>query len=504
MPRYLKINIICILFIVFSVPASSELYQYKDGNGITRLTDNIYSVPIKQRSQLEHFSEFEGLSDELKILPIQNKSLPQTKNQTKTEKVIYPKTSKTISATTEKNAIVPDIPLDAKKETTSPFQPIISGKPVQATDTKLPPREAYKSKKITINKKITSLKKTAKVLSTKNLKEKTELRTPPKTAIMPETVSPKPKKDIKKSVTADTKIAAPQKIVRAEPKKAIKKNVMPDNKKPGTKEKTLTKTQKKSQPPEKTDKIKPVQKADSSTVAKKEIKAKVIIADKKTVTSQEIPKILPKKNVKPDIQPNKPKKTAPSKKMPADKKTEPKKNIKKSVQPDAGEKTIPETKIVKKEPTKKIAKKTVSKTETKKPTPSKNTASSTKTTARQKTITATNTTQIKPEVDPQKIIENVTKEFNEKDESLILAQLQTTRKFLAEKKEALNKKFLSLMKKKQGLENSVDEDDEKSVLIYNENVKKLNIKIKQYKKEKKRLQAKIEEYNNMIKQSTLN
>jgi len=60
------------------------------------------------------------------------------------------------------------------------------------------------------------------------------------------------------------------------------------------------------------------------------------------------------------------------------------------------------------------------------------------------------------------------------------------------------------MKEKQEIENNVDEDDEKSVLTYNESVKKLNIKIKQYKKEKKALQAAIEKYNNSIKQSALN
>jgi predicted RNase H-like nuclease (RuvC/YqgF family) len=63
---------------------------------------------------------------------------------------------------------------------------------------------------------------------------------------------------------------------------------------------------------------------------------------------------------------------------------------------------------------------------------------------------------------------------------------------------------MALMKEKQEIEDSVNEDDEKSVLQYNENVKKLNLKIKQYKTEKKFLQAEIEKYNHAIKQSALN
>jgi len=101
-------------------------------------------------------------------------------------------------------------------------------------------------------------------------------------------------------------------------------------------------------------------------------------------------------------------------------------------------------------------------------------------------------------------IEADSNKVNQKDESIILAKLESTRRVLANKKKALNEKFSNLMKEKQEIENNVDEDDEKNVLTYNESVKKLNIKIKQYKKEKKALQAAIEKYNNSIKQSALN
>ncbi len=90
MPRYLKINILCILFLALSFPASSELYQYIDENGIMRLTDTIYSVPVGQRAQLEQFDEFESLSTEITILPIPDKPVPQTKHQTQAKKGITP------------------------------------------------------------------------------------------------------------------------------------------------------------------------------------------------------------------------------------------------------------------------------------------------------------------------------------------------------------------------------------------------------------------------------
>ena len=63
---------------------------------------------------------------------------------------------------------------------------------------------------------------------------------------------------------------------------------------------------------------------------------------------------------------------------------------------------------------------------------------------------------------------------------------------------------MALMEEKEKLEKSVDEDDEKSVREYNKNVKILNIKIKQYKNEKKELQAEIEAYNSLIRQSSAN
>ncbi|MBC2714655.1 MAG: hypothetical protein HF978_05030 [Desulfobacteraceae bacterium] len=411
MPRYLKVNIICILFFVFAVPASSELYQYKDENGITRLTDNKYSVPVEHRSQLEQFSEVEGISDEIEILPLENKVHPQTK----IEKVIVPKTSKTISAKAEKNIIPPNIPPDAdkktasksKKETTSPFQPIFSEKTVQEPDTKLSTRETHKSKKILIDKKTTPSQETAKAL---------------------------PEKDVKKNIEPD---ATPETVQK------------PVNK---TESKRITKS--------------------AGTIPEKNL-------DPKPKTAQAEPKTVPQKII-PDIR----EKPAPK--------------IKKAGTDD------PDNTLAKKDANSVIVPhKTAQKklTETEKPefhsrqiTPDE-----------PNLITNSEQTEHTAEtVTVSKVIEKESNEVDEKDASLDLTKLETTRKMLAEKKEALNKKYMSLMREKQEIENSVDEDDEKSVLEYNENVKKLNIKIKQYKKKKKILQAEIEKYNNTIRQSALN
>jgi hypothetical protein len=624
MPRYLKINIICILFLIFTVPVSSELYQYKDENGIMRLTDDIYSVPTKDRLQLETFSEFEGPSEVLEILPIQNESLAQTKKQTKSKKqtkpkkqtkikkVIVPKTAKTISATAEKKIISPDIPPDAekktasksKKQTTSPFQAIIPEKVIQAPDTKISGRDIHKSKKIAIKRmdRKVSVQKTALLTPSKSLKKIAKPTAIPKTVAepkivnkdkTPKTATLKPdaktktglkiktkkqkttlpektakikaiqkttrltvaKKEIKTTAAIADQITSPaSKTAKKETKKDITKIVKPD-----IQGKTIPETKivkkKQTAPP-----------SDQPPVTKKIAQSKKRIANKKIAA---IPKTAPlkpdaKKKTVPKIKTKKqaatfPEKTAAKKEIkataaiaeqispPASKTTkkETKKNITKIVKPDIKGKTIPETKIIKKKQT---ARKSKSNTEIQKAIKSKNV------TTDQKTVTPAKTTQAglkkaipkkttTKAVAPQKtvkaapvieasknipdirkktvpVIEKVITDNHDtavakkdvtpliitqkKDESLILAQLQTTRKLLAEKKESLNKKFQTLIKEKQEIENSVDEDDEKSVIKYNENVKKLNIKIKQYKKHKKILQAKIEKYNDTIKQSALN
>jgi len=712
MPRFLKIIIICVLFSITAVPAFSELYQYRDENGIMRLTDNKYSVPVDSRSKLEQFSEFEGISDELVIIPIQEKSLAPTQNQStsqvKTEKVILPKTSKEIPVKAEAQEDITRPEAGGKtvsasnQTTTDPFKPLTTKKTIQEPDTSASVSIPHKSKKITIkrtdkidrtdktDKKITS-RKTTPVTPEKSIPEKPVSFSERETAVTKKTPSKEhadvhkspaktktkqvtPEKDLKKSDPSDTqnpaiskkkiakhtektdkinstpkkgsKAVAKKEIKSTLPEKMAKKAIEPERKstaapeiKPDIKEKVFTETKKSEQTeieivekksasdvkkvkqevkvPEKTAIIKSTQKSITTSAVKKEKKLKKIIAEKKSIPSSKAQTELPKKNVKKETQTNLKKKKIPEVKPETTPETNPKivkkdpaNNItpqkyaiksdsetKKTPQPKiaiADQNPAPAVKTAKKEasvPRKtteiKSAQKAGIATVVKKETKVKNIVTDEKAAdsqkvntelAKQMTKKATQpniqtkavpeikkpgiekvdtdgpadaplakkgsdsvimagktdsnklavTKKTKPDIhlvpskqqrlnqyneqtspSEKKVtqspgIEADSNKVNQKDESIILAKLESTRRVLANKKKALNEKFSNLMKEKQEIENNVDEDDEKSVLTYNESVKKLNIKIKQYKKEKKALQAAIEKYNNSINQSALN
>jgi len=553
MPSYMKTNIICILFLVFTVPASSELYQYKDENGIMRLTDTIYSVPTDSRSQLEQFSEFEGLSDELVILPIQIKPLPQAENltenqtetQTNTEKVLYPKTEKEISVKAEApkgnhpQTTVKKTALESKQKATDAFQARYSKKPIQEPDTIESPREPYKSKKITIDRiyKKEISQKTAQAMPQKEIKEKTEPITTPKTIIASNIVKkeqaekitqPKvsPEPDSITQKTVQPKIVTAAKTKKTKPQKDIKKTAKPEVRK-----ETVPEIKKEiARIPEKQDQLKTVQTPDTSAIAKKEIEIKKII-DKKATALEKIQKRLSEKIItkkaqadaknkkisetgtKPEIKIAKKNQTE---ELPTQKPTpKPDWNPSKTVQPKIGTTENNIISAIKKSSTKNII-------SGKKADPGTDIANKVNSDKLDETKKAGHyTRKISPKVpdlikDSDKIkftkktvttnraIKTDSSKINQKDESIILAKLESNRKLLSNKKKALNKKFMSLMKEKQEIENSVDEDDEKSVQKYNENVKKLNLKIKLYKKEKKFLQAEIERYNDAIKQSAFN
>lgn len=657
MPRYLKINILCILFLALSFPAASELYQYIDENGIMRLTDTIYSVPVGQRAQLEQFDEFEDLSNEISILPIPDKPVPQTTDQTKVKKNITPKTAKEISAETEKNIIHPDaekkIVSESKEKTTDPFQPIFSEKPIEEPDAKVSPKQLHKSEKVTIrriDKKTPS--QTPALIETpeKNIKKKTEPRKTPKAD--PESIivrkdqsqttiakKPTPIPEIKtesKKMTPAKDIADAEKAITAskatqlKPEKSIQKSAGPDTIKPDViKLKTIKPDTTKTDTTKPVITKKPAPKTPKKVVQvpKEDDSQKTGIEPTKIVKKNPIQEIKPKTQIKPDTQITK---KEPSEKITSQKSEPiPDSKTKKTTQPKietVDQKTATDAKMAKREPEKNINKstrpvtqETVTKEETHteirkeiarltektteiesvqhtnspiavkkeiiaqkpEPTPDSNLNKSTPpkiVTADQKTasnakatkkdpleIEATTVPQIKTTetdkpvssqaekdldsliaankkdskkltetkkvesdtrettskeselfinaaqtehavttVTESQVIETDNSKVTQKDESIVLAKLESTRKTLSNKKEALNKKFMALMKEKQEIEDNVDEDDEKSVLQYNENVKKLNFKIKQYKTEKKFLQAGIEKYNHAIKQSALN
>ena len=126
-----------------------------DANGIMRLTDNIYSVPVEFRSQLETFSTLESIPDEMDIQPLQ-RIVAEPEKPATPEKLILPKTAKETTALSEKQVYEP-LPVEktaAKTETTDTDirKPADPEKIDQKTDSAITARKAYKSKKISIEK----------------------------------------------------------------------------------------------------------------------------------------------------------------------------------------------------------------------------------------------------------------------------------------------------------------------------------------------------------------
>ena len=554
MPRYFKMIITGVLFFAAAVPAGSELYQYTDQNGITRLTDNIYSVPVKYRSQLEAYSEIESLSGKMEIQPLEKK-IPR---QTATEKTIVPKKDKPLPATAEKKDISPAAPPIAAPETPLVKKPrtapALVTKPAQAPapDTQAqisqtpegkavaepegkpdvePVAEiaSHKSQKIVINRK------TDKIIDKKSALPDTDPEKPTAKAL-PEKTDSKPK-------VSSKPVKEPRTVKKEPPEISISK-LTPDK----TADNHRADNSKKDEviPPKTADTVK----KSASVVKSGKIKTDKYIQKKDTPT-----KVAPEK-VTPVIE----EKTIAETKKSGPENPEPKaeiktaqntghttlaqkeiklKNIISEIKTDALQKTSKPVEEIKnriKTDTQKAPAPEIKKTTESVPAPTavpeqtplsekSDTLNAADRTKPQIEIPVTDTRQIslnspEPAEETGKKIDYTaepesgaqTREMEsrgrevitEEDENLELARLQTTRISLAEKKEALNKTFLRLMEEKKTLEDNVNEDDEKSVLEYNKKVKRLNIKIKQYKNEKKRLQAKIEEYNETIRQSTAN
>ena len=110
MPEYFKAMIAGLVFLIAAGPATAELFQYKDQNGITRLTDNIYSVPVAFRSQLEAYSEIEELPQDMDIQLLE-KMVPQPPRP---KKARPPKTHKAQTEKPEPDIISPAIPEKSK------------------------------------------------------------------------------------------------------------------------------------------------------------------------------------------------------------------------------------------------------------------------------------------------------------------------------------------------------------------------------------------------------
>ena len=518
MPEYFKAMIAGLVFFIAAGPATAELFQYKDQNGITRLTDNIYSVPVAFRSQLEAYSEIEELPQDMDIQPLE-KMVPQPPLP---KKARPPKTHKAQTEKPETNIISPAIPGKSKaaivpamvpektesesekpemqKNSPSPSPPPLA-KSAHDTGPKTPPANTVKTiapEKITPQPAIKSKIK-PEIKNGRPALYTSKIITIAKDAPPPEAeTSTMPSQNMSEQTIPEPEIT----LVPGERSEPVKKKALDTelSKHPDIKSK-------------KTTVIEPLKPEDSAAFdadektgrVQKPAAEKAIIADKTASRPAEtLPAIINKTiNEAKETNTIKPETARRDILEPTALPDGPSAGIKPANEQVKAATALTEDKT-KEKPKAKIQK---APAENRLPEPDTRLASSyepeisfTSDTAgraaepQAQSAAANN----EPEDSPEPA------NFDEKDEDQQLAYLQTTRKTLADKKEALNREYMELMEEKEKLEKSVDEDDEKSVREYNKNVKILNIKIKQYKNKKKALQAEIETYNSLIHRSSAN
>lgn len=216
-------------------------------------------------------------------------------------------------------------------------------------------------------------------------------------------------------------------MAKKEPLKSIKKSARPDTQKTITKEKTHTEIKKEvARLTEKTTKIESVQKTTSSVAVKKEIKSRDIITDKETAEHKTASNDRTAKKEPLGIEP---------KTVPEIKKTETDKPVS-----SQAEKDLDSLIAANKKESKKF-------TETKKAEPDTR-----QTTSKESEVikNAAQPEHVATAVTESQVIETDNSKVTQKDESIVLAKLESTRKILANKKKALNKKFMGLMKEKTG------------------------------------------------------
>ena len=52
-----------LVFLIFPVAVSAEIYKYRDQNGVLRFTDNLTEVPIDQRENIQQYQEIKTVPD---------------------------------------------------------------------------------------------------------------------------------------------------------------------------------------------------------------------------------------------------------------------------------------------------------------------------------------------------------------------------------------------------------------------------------------------------------
>lgn len=479
--KYFKKIMICALLLAFAAPASSELFQYTDENGITRLTNNIYSVPAKDRHRLEPFSDFTPLTSEIKIQKFQKKSAPLPA----VEKVIHPKTFKTQPYETAR--IIPPL---QKKVTADDETPKQATAPEPAPTIKkeksleMPPdesmdREPHQSRQVMIEKTPPDIKKdpvaktpekgiaplvkipSAQTDSKLNIQQSKGEKTVHEP--FPTIEKPTHSREIAQSALP-AQIAEPVKKTAPEPKS----EPMHLDTKKSAHHPSISATAEKSTPLD----LPP----DSKVAAGSETGKQLMDATKKSVSDKQLEIALKTETAGPEKEKSASLKPAPI--------------IHKA--PPAPADPVPEQRDVPKTAPAETSIKEYAAVD-------KRTLPGPPTSMEKPSDPVGQETATSDDPAGKALIETP-----QQDPPLDLALLENTQKRLIEKKKTLNLKFQSLMQEKQEIESNVDENDEESVLAYNERVKKLNIKIKEYNLEKKILQVQIEKYNHDIERLTAN
>lgn len=346
--------ILALAALLAAVPASAELYQYTDQNGITRLTNNKFSVPAEQRSQLEPYSEIQSIAEELEIPPLQEKMPAQAISET----VIFPKFVKNPASMGKMVAAPPKAPAPEP------------GDAVSALPAPEPPAAAASSREPARDRKPSA----PKPLVSRKIPVERKKTIPAPAPRFPEGIVE----------SQEHGIAAPP-PVEIPPDLPAEAFAMPEN----------------------------AADAPPDIAGPGPIADPAVLPPPPPKTSEE-----PMTAATPELPTQPPRITAPAEGAPASE-----------------------------------------------------------------------------AVNPGNTDENAAPD---------LAALEITRKTLRDRKAILNHQYMILLREKQAIESSVNADDEESVLKYNEKVKKLNLKIYRYKKEKTELQADIEKYNQAVRKTDRN
>lgn len=79
-PRILWLIACILLAVAMAIPASAEIYKYRDADGVLRFTNNLHEVPQDQREQVESIHEVKT-EKEPETAPVQEEAAGQQNDE---------------------------------------------------------------------------------------------------------------------------------------------------------------------------------------------------------------------------------------------------------------------------------------------------------------------------------------------------------------------------------------------------------------------------------------